>query len=62
MKELVSFISKLFSLVYQGLVIVFKILKTFILKTWKILLAILVFIISIITLKKFKGGKVEKMD
>jgi len=60
MKTLISFLSKLFSLIYEGLVIVFNVLKYIITKLWKVALAILLFIVSIFTLKKIRGGKVEK--
>lgn len=61
MESLGGFIKTLLSLIWQGIVILFNILKTVFLKFWKVIVLIITFIISLITLRAFKkkGGELE---
>ena len=61
MESLGGFIKTLLSLIWQGIVILFNILKAVFLKFWKVIVVIITFIISLITLRAFKkkGGQLE---
>ncbi len=56
-----GFIKTLLSLIWQGIVISFNLLKTVFLKFWKVILVIITFIISLVTFRIFKkkGGQLE---
>ena len=61
MEAIGGFIKTLLSLIWQGIVILFNILKAVFLKSWKVIVVIITFIISLITLRAFKkkGGQLE---
>ncbi len=61
MESIGEFFKTLLSLIWQGIVIIFSLLKTGFLKFWKVIVVIITFIISVITLRIFKkkGGQLE---